>query len=489
LKEIAMRFSSSKYDAFRQPGVFKELERMASLDTNVMKKQLLAQLRFDDLLSNDSDDGLPATIVVSLSDVLDGRLFTLLEPADLEGISLQILCSKSVAQHDQPILQTLRNWLHDKNGNGVQASFLAAPDGLTRFDIGEAIAKMQYLSVNSLDEARNVIRTAGFSKDHADQLREHWRRWTWAFKDNMFTLTPFPGTAASAVGPLRQLVEEDELSLFNIDEDGTRFFKCALKHLEHRGGKRDSMAVYLQKLLATTKGEKREQVVRVNALVCHHTFKAIAHGNEANAEFSTRLGPDDDTAFSDEMHSLEKLELPEVPTQKTFLDGRIIGGLGGLDAREYQDVRKRIVPDIISGIKQFRESQSTDKLNRAFEKLAPRVNKEPYWLGKKTDEACRTIIFPTVVRPLLCSMAGYAFKIVLTGGAIAPGTCLGAEAVIVGVGTAAAALSGTVFGKLAGERHRGRSNTLLTRSLLSAAANKLTALERNAGAKQEIRLK
>jgi hypothetical protein len=60
-----MRYSSSVFDAFRQPGVYKELERLCGGDQDAMKKQVLAQLRFDDLLSNDSDSK-PARIVMSL---------------------------------------------------------------------------------------------------------------------------------------------------------------------------------------------------------------------------------------------------------------------------------------------------------------------------------------------------------------------------------------------------------------------------------------
>jgi hypothetical protein len=118
-----MRFSGSIYDNLRQPGVFKDIEKLAHGDTDRMKRSILARLRLDDLLSNDSIEQHPhASIVASFTDILDGRLFTLLNPLELKGVELEILCPQTIANDpESAVTKTIRGWIHKDDGQGLPA--------------------------------------------------------------------------------------------------------------------------------------------------------------------------------------------------------------------------------------------------------------------------------------------------------------------------------------------------------------------------------
>ncbi len=92
-----MRISSSLYDNLRQPGVYLELQHATEGDELRMRHALLARLRLDDLLANDSLGDEPR-LVWSITDTIDGRLFTLLPPSLLDGIDCEVRCHPAICR-------------------------------------------------------------------------------------------------------------------------------------------------------------------------------------------------------------------------------------------------------------------------------------------------------------------------------------------------------------------------------------------------------
>src|ERR1044071_7953908 len=151
-----MRMSSSIYDNLRQPGIFEELKLKTGGDTIEMRQALLARLRLDDLLTNDSL-GEESRLVWSITDTLDGRLFTLAPPAKLKGIAFEIICHPSIAAAEprNVVPMVLRSWIHNEDGKGRTGGFLALGEELFGKS-AQKIGKMSGLNVKTLKDARDV---------------------------------------------------------------------------------------------------------------------------------------------------------------------------------------------------------------------------------------------------------------------------------------------------------------------------------------------
>ncbi|MCP3901989.1 MAG: hypothetical protein GY715_00010, partial [Planctomycetes bacterium] len=185
-----MRFSGSIYDNLRQPGVLSALDRATGGDAARMRQAILARLRLDDLLSKDSIDDERPQLVESISNVLDGRLFTLLSPEDLAGLRLEVVCHQRFVRDPATAgLRIVRSWMQNESGQGRPGYFLAEPAGVPDHEVARAISKMK-LDVTTWEKAADVLRDAGYGVEQSKRLVEHWTRWSQAIADGEVKLKP-----------------------------------------------------------------------------------------------------------------------------------------------------------------------------------------------------------------------------------------------------------------------------------------------------------
>ena len=433
-----MRFSGSVYDNLRQPGVFRQMERAVGSDRTRMKETVLARLRLDDLLANDSVASYNARVVASFTDVLDGRLFTLFDPDDLKGIDLEIVCPKSIA--DDPtsaVARTLRTWIHDNEGHGRQVFFMAAPSGFTRTDLASAFSEMKNLDVRTVKDALEVTKSAGFSNEHVEALEGHWRKWDEAVQRRHFALTAFPGKPASAAPVLSRFFQRWEKNMcmpdFALTEVGIQVFRDALQILKESKGRRDATVKFLEDRQSQGRGTDRNEIRMVKAIFFHHMFAVIAQGNNAVAEHSDGTGEDDSYALP--TIYFDKVESFEEDTKRIDLDPRIVSGLGEVDGSDYERVKTKTVRDIRAGIERFKdtvnepkEKGDVSKLNDAFEKLTREVSTS---VEVPSKGAMRKIFWSVAGAGggalVGAALAGAALEIMVAGASIGPGIVTAAD--------------------------------------------------------------
>ncbi len=202
-----MRMSASIYDNLRQPGIYDALHKATSGDDATMRGQVLARLRLDDLLTNDSF-GQESRIVWSISDTLDGRLFTVVPPTQLAGIDFEIQCQPdiAVALPKDVVPMLLASWIHDKNGKGTSGGFLALGETIHR-RVAHVLSQANGLNVTSLESARKEVRALGINAEvppeELENLFELWEGWESLIRSGDVVLKPW-GTAASG-GPAASL--------------------------------------------------------------------------------------------------------------------------------------------------------------------------------------------------------------------------------------------------------------------------------------------
>lgn len=475
-----MRFAGSIYDSLRQPGVFQALEHYVGQDRIQMKRLVLARLRLDDLLSIDSEYS-DARVVASLSDVLDGRLFTLFDdPRELKGVELEILCPASIADdRKSAVRRTIRGWIHKEDGSGLPAFFMAAPKGFTRTDIADVLEAREGLNVKTLTDARRAVEEAGLSSDHAEELWEHWYKWDLAITQGDFTLTRFPGAPASAFPVLRSFLEQHERAMlkYGIGEAGTEVFRGALQCLEESGGKRDRPVRFIEKQLAGAQGSVADEVRKVKGIFSHYMFDAIARGNNANSEHSASLGPGDDcaspTPFLDELHS------DEADSERIALDERVVAGLGELESSQYKEVKRSVAPKIARGIEEFKGTRDLTKLSDAFGELVALVRTGHYVVSEAFDDAFRRFVWSPfavtgeAIGAAAGAVAGGALQVVLDPSASTTGPVEGIAAGAV-AGQASAKLALGRITDRAGRASIDWSSRMLKKSLVRVTEKELT---------------
>lgn len=372
-----MRCAGSIYDNLRQPGVFNELARQTARRN--MKGAVLARLRLDDLLLN--DELRERRLVVSISDVVDGRLFTLFTPQDLDGVDLEILCRPRLADNPSTaVLNTVRSWIQNADGTGRPAFFMASADGSTRVDIAETLQSMSGLSVDSLQQARTILESAGMDQDAADALEAHWYNWHAAIARQEHRLKGFPRSEASAVSSLHDRLDEvsQRPGDFGLTDTGIHAFSEGLRTLEDNSGRRDAVTALFERSIARSKGTDRDELNAVRQIFYHHMFEAIATSNEADAEHSAAIGGEDTAALPEAY--LIRLERYEDDLPRVHLDPRIVVALGGMSAADYKTVKAETASRIAIGVREFRksshrrgESGDLSRLDRALDYLAHEI--------------------------------------------------------------------------------------------------------------------
>jgi len=370
-----MRMSASIYDNLRQPGIYDELDRVTSGDRRHMRQAFLARLRLDDLLTNDSL-GEESRIVWSISDTLDGRLFTVVPPTQLTGINFEILCHPKIAaaDPDDVVPMVLASWIHDKDGNGRSGGFLAVGERLHRH-VAHALGEMSGLDVTSLQIAREVARNAGIPQAELEKLVELWERWDSAIRNRKVTLKPW-GASASGEPLLRRFLQEfetnGEIPKFGLTDVGTDIFHQALDRLAESGGRRDSPIEFLLDQIYETEGEDMDEACGVHQLFMHYTFAAIAESNQATPEFTTSVG-ECDIALSGE--DLDRIEAVSEQRHPVNIDPRVVSGLGRLTASEYETVKDESASQVRAGIEEFMQSNGLrlDSLHGAMDFLAKEI--------------------------------------------------------------------------------------------------------------------
>jgi len=367
--------SASIFDNLRQPGVYDELDKATSGDDDVMRRAVLARLRLDDLLTNDSL-GEESRIVWSISDTLDGRLFTVVPPTQLTGINFEILCHPNIAAADpeKVVPMMLASWIHDEDGNGRPGGFLAVGERLHRH-VAEALGAMSDLDVSSLDSARTVARNAGIQGEELEKLVELWERWDSAIQNGNVVLKSW-GAAASGEPLLRRFLLKYEtngkIPEFGLTEVGTDIFRRALHLLKKSGGRRDSPIKFLLDQIEETEGTDKDEACAVHQLFMHYTFSSIAKSNRATPEFTVSVG-EFDSALSGQ--DLDRIETASQERHPVNIDPRIVSGLGGLEASEYKKVKDESASKIRAGIEKFMQSEGSDleKLHGAMDFLANEI--------------------------------------------------------------------------------------------------------------------
>lgn len=397
-----MRFSGSIYDIFRQPGAYKALEEKTGGDTAKMREAVLARLRLDDLLAHDDPNPSDSQVVLSLSDILDGRLFTLLTPDNLRGIEFQVFCHPGIANAPtNAVFNTVQSWIHE-HGNGRPAFFAAAPEGLTRTELASALAQKKGLTFSKLHDVRDFLVSEGLEREVAEPLFEHWTKCQEGIDKRVFKINAFyEGSRASAVGELSwflsKLQEPDGGfgHTWNFSTDGINIFREALTQLSNNNSRRDAVNAYLQQQLRNATDATLEQVDLVNGVFAWHMFNAIAHSNRANPEHSARVGQHDIYGSSDKCLAL--LESYEPDNERIIdLDPRILSGLGQFN--EYKRVKQSLSPLLIKGIRLFLEDNDDQGLRVAFTKLASETSASHYVVGRRFDNTFRRFVYPAVRR-------------------------------------------------------------------------------------------
>lgn len=383
-----MRFAGSIYDILRQPGVFQQLERETNGNHSRMSKAVLARLRFDDLLSNDSVDDLNPRLVMSLSDVLDGRLFTLLQPGDLKGLGLEVICDPKFASNRKTaVLRMVRHYIQNEDGQGRPAFFLAVPASVPDHVVAREISGMDSLNVEKLSDAGTVIRNAGYEPEAAKRLVGHWRMCAQLVKNGDLILRPFPsGRGASAAPNLREILNRDAVEIresgkmkrWGLTRFGVAAFRESLRRLAASQGRRDAPMSFLEKLRADSDDDDDvREVEMVMAIFAHYMFAAIAFGNRACPEHSASLGEADYYAFRADY--LDKVEPLQGDHHTIPLSPRIVSGLGGLTARQYEDVRESMQGKLAMEIERLKASEGPKRdlsgLRDACDALAKEVGK------------------------------------------------------------------------------------------------------------------
>jgi len=463
-----MRFSGSIYDNLRQPGVFKDLQQRFAGDKSCMKRDVLARLRLDDLLSNDSREN-DARVIASFSDIVDGRLFTLLVPRDLDGIKLEILCPAAIANEPaSAVARSVHGWIQNEDGKGRPVFFMAAPEGSTRQDIADQIKERNGLDVKDLKSAIDVLVEAGLSKQDAEELEGHWRIWGEGIRDGIIRLKPYPGRPASAAPALRSFLKQNKSALwkYGIGEAGKYVFAKALECLENSQGRRDEPVRFLNEQVASSEeGDSiRGEVELVKGIFFHHMFEAIARGNLAVPEHSARVGDNDNHALP--IRYLDRLESFEEDANRIALDARIVSGLGAMDASAYHRVRDQIAWRVGRAIGEFRQNRNLSGLNDVFGRLASEVGAGGYIVSENIDDAVRKFVWPFV---------GPVASVVLEA-YLAPDSGTRETALVVGVGVAAG-----IGVKIAVDRTiTSVSCSLLKKSLVRTTVRELAAPERHA---------
>lgn len=464
-----MRFSGSIYDNLRQPGVFTDLQQKTGGDRSRMKRAVLARLRLDDLLSNDSTREDDARVVASFSDIVDGRLFTLFVPEDLKGIELEILCPETIARDPgSAVVRSVRGWIQNADGKGRPVFFMAAPEGSTRQDIASQIKERNDLDVRSLRSAVRVLVGAGLSKQDGDELEGHWRNWDRAIRKGLVRLKPYPGKPASAAPALRSFLERNKSALweYGIGEAGEDVFSRALECLESSQGRRDEPVRFLNDQIASSgAGDSiKDEVERVKDIFFHHMFEAIAQGNYAVPEHSARVGDNDNYALP--THYLDTLESFEEDRSRIALDARIVSGLGAMDASEYHLLRGDIAWRVGRAVEQFRQNRDLSELNAVFGRLAFEVGTGHYIANEGTEDAVRRFVWPATGAVLGAALEAY----------LAPGSNMMRTAVAVAAGSIAV----TAVEEAASKMTASIPCSLLKRSLVRTAIRELTTPERYA---------
>lgn len=372
-----MRMSASIYDNLRQPGVYDELEKATSGNDGDMRRAVLARLRLDDLLTNDSL-GEESRLVWSISDTLDGRLFTVVSPKQLTGINFEILCHPKIAaaEPENAVPMLLASWIHDDDGNGRPGGFLAVGEKLHRH-VAQALGNKTGLRVRTLKDARDVAKDVGIPAPELDKLVELWERWHVAIKEKKVVLKPW-GAAASGEPLLRQFLkghkEAGKIPRFGLTEVGTGIFRRALDLLAQSGGRRDLPIKFLLDQIEETEGGDRGQACEVHRLFMHYTFSAIAKSNRATPEFTVSIGESDSALSSEE---LDRIEVVSENRHPVNIDPKVVAGLGDLDASEYEKVKDESASRIRAGLEGFIQSKGSalDELHGAMEFLAKEIGK------------------------------------------------------------------------------------------------------------------
>lgn len=467
-----MRLSGSIYDNLRQPGVFDDLERCFTT-SDQMRRAILARIRFDDLLANDSPDTSTAKLVFSYSDIFEGRLFTLLKPQELQGINLEIQCPQAIAADPSTALKViLSNWIHE-DGHGRPLFLLAASGGSSRTEMAEAIRNRHDLKVESIKDAMKILEEVRMPQEEADKLEEHWFRWQEAVTDGTFNLTPFRQGSASAVPTLEAFMQKNQgkMSDFGIGEQGTREFRTALNLLQKSGGKRDVVFKYLEERSQKSHGSLRDELKAVRGVFFHHMFEAIAIANEAMPEHSARVGECDTEALPEKY--LSRLESYEQEPLRVQLPLEIVSALGGLPWSDYKKLKKEIAVDIGLGLEALKNTTKTSasdergrsKLFGAFEKVAAECGADHTLVGA-FGNACRDFVCPG-----LGIAAGAALRFHLESD---PASKMQAAVVGGHLGN----LTGTFAGRAIKKVTDRASCCLLTNSLVRTAVSELTASRR-----------
>lgn len=374
-----MRMSASIFDNVRQPGIYENLEQSTNGDENNMRRSVLARLRLDDLLTNISL-GTESRIVWSISDTIDGRLFTLFPPHELNGIDFEIFCRPDIAKTelDKIVPKVLRSWIQDESGNGRPGGFLALGESIHRH-VAQALSEKRKLNIQSLRDARDVVKNIGIPQPERDRLVELWERWDWAIRERKVTLSPWRGNAASAEPLLRTFLRKFESSRripeFSLTEFGTEIFRRALDLLKRNNGRRDAPFKFLLDQIEVHEDSEQEEIREVHRLFQYYTFFAIAKSNVASPEFTAKLFENDIALSNDELDRIESNDERRHPIN---MHASIVSGLGGIDASDYTVVKAEVRSKIRDGIEEFEKSKGVDssKLHAALDFLAQEIGEK-----------------------------------------------------------------------------------------------------------------
>jgi hypothetical protein len=367
--------SASIYDNLRQPGIYDQLDKETNGDERDMRRAVLARLRLDDLLTNDSL-GEESRMVWSISDTLDGRLFTVVPPTQLKGINFEIFCHPDIAAADPEkiVPMVLASWIHDEDGNGKPGGFLAVGERLHR-RVAQALGQMSGLNVTSLTVAREVARNAGIPQAELEKLVDLWERWDSAIRNQNVILKPW-GAAASGEPLLRRFLRENEtngkIPGFGLTEVGTDIFRRALDLLAESSGRRDSPIKFLLDQIEETEGRDKDEACEVHRLFMHYTFSAIARSNRATPEFTVSVGECDSALSGEDLDRIESVSERRHPVN---IDPKVVSGLGHLDVSEYEKVKDESASQIRAGIEKFIQSEGSEleRLHGAMDFLAKEI--------------------------------------------------------------------------------------------------------------------
>ena len=362
-----MRFSGSVYDNLRQRGVHAALASDIGRDRSTLRAAVLARLRFDDLLANDSIDDQCARVVLSFSDFLDGRLFLVLAPDDLLGLDLDVLCPQwALRDRASSVFALVRAWLQDSSGQGRPNYFEGAPASIPYHEVAENIGAGRNLDITKWTDVHNVLANAGYPDDSCDMLIDHWARWDIECAEGRFSFAPFRGGPAHA-GPLlgeflrRHKAEIDDTGTirgWGLTVDGVTILREATRHLDNAHGARAVPLAYLDKLWHRARNYEDDARVidQVRRICVHYMFVAIADANDASPEHSAPIGVQDHFALRPEY--LEKAIPQHEEHYEAPLDRRIVDGLGLMSGFEYARIKREYRTKIARGVALFKRTQN-----------------------------------------------------------------------------------------------------------------------------------